>query len=102
MRLMTNKSIKQFAAQYPDAATALLGWARVVEKADWKTSADVKATFNQASIINHERVVFNIGGNKYRLVAAVLFDRGWVLVKWFGTHAAYDKINVEEVQWSSR
>lgn len=64
----------------------------------WLTPNDVKASYATASILGRNRVVFNIGGNKYRLVVAVLYASHKVLIKFVGTHAQYDNINANEVE----
>lgn len=76
---------------------ALDAWFAEVSKADWQSSADVKRLYASASVIGAERVVFNIKGNDYRLVVAVRYDLGIVWIKWIGTHADYDRIDVREV-----
>lgn len=74
-------------------------WFAEVEKVHWRTSAELKKQYSSASIINAERVVFNIKGNDYRLVVSINYDFGILLIRWLGTHAEYDKINVEEVSY---
>jgi mRNA interferase HigB len=76
-------------------------WFQEVRKAQWKSSADVKASYAHASVVGADRVVFNIKGNAYRLVVAVDYRRGIVFIKWLGTHAAYDKIDVKTVKYES-
>ena len=73
---------------------SLDAWFQEVSKATWKNIADVKRRYATASIISAERIVFNIKGNDYRLVAAVDFEKTIVWIKWIGTHKAYDKIDV--------
>jgi len=76
---------------------ALRAWAQTVRRSQWASSADIKASFASASIIGADRVVFNIKGNNYRLVAAVNYKAGLLFLKWFGTHAEYDYIDVKTV-----
>lgn len=64
-------------------------------------SAGVKASYAHASVVGADRVVFNIKGNAYRLVVAVDYRRGIVFIKWLGSHAAYDKIDVKTVKYES-
>ena len=82
--------------------TVLAAWYHEVARATWRNSADVKKSYSTASIVGEERVVFNIKGNSYRLVAAVDFGRQTVFVKWIGSHEDYDKINVKEVQYGDQ
>jgi len=80
-----------------DAQGPLASWHDAVLKAAWQTPQEVKAQFGQASICGNNRVVFNVGGNKYRLVVEVQYRCGIVWVKFVGTHAQYDVIDVETV-----
>jgi mRNA interferase HigB len=76
---------------------ALNAWFDEVRKTRWTSSVDVKRLYATASIVSAERIVFNIKGNDYRLVVAVDFEKGIVWIKWIGTHADYDQIDVMEV-----
>lgn len=80
-----------------DAEQPLRAWVHVVRGADWSKPTDVKSMFSTADIIGNERIVFNIGGNKYRLVAAVHYRGKRVYVRFIGTHKDYDKIDAETV-----
>lgn len=75
----------------------LRAWLYEVERAEWQSSAELKAMFRSASVINAERVVFNIKGNEHRLVAAIDYKNQVLLVKWLGTHREYDELNVATV-----
>jgi mRNA interferase HigB len=81
---------------------SLDAWYEEAKRADWKTPADVKASFGSASLVGPDRVVFNIKGNSYRLVAAVNYRRGILFIKWFGTHRQYDAIDVGTVEYESQ
>lgn len=76
----------------------LENWFHEVQRAKWLSSADLKAVFNWASIISADRVVFDVLTNRYRLVAAIDYEKGIVWIKCIGTHADYDKVDVREVQ----
>ncbi len=76
----------------------LEAWNEEVLRASWKTSADIKRQYSTASILNSERVVFNIKGNDYRLVTAIDYQRQIVFIKWIGTHKQYDKIDAVTVR----
>ena len=82
---------------YADAKQALEDWHAQVRKADWVTPADVKATYGDASILKGSRVVFNICGNKYRLIAKVNFPYRVVYIRFVGTHREYDQVDAETV-----
>ena len=81
----------------PAVKSALAAWFDEVSKAKWAGAADVKRLYATASIVNAERIVFNIKGNDYRLVVSVDFEKGIVWIKWIGTHKAYDRIDVTQV-----
>jgi mRNA interferase HigB len=72
-------------------------WFAELTRATWKNSAELKKQFTTASVVSSERVVFNIKGNDYRLVAAIDYRFQIAFVIWIGTHREYDKINVEKV-----
>jgi len=78
--------------------TALRAWLHEAERARWETPVDVKKAHATASVIDGERVAFNIKGNDYRLVTAIDYARQAVFIKWIGTHKDYDRIDVKEVQ----
>ena len=94
MIVVSRKKLKDFWQKHPDARTALLLWERRVKAADWQTFNDVKQDFGDADQVGDERIVFNIRGNHYRLIAIVKVRNHRVYVRWIGTHKAYDKINV--------
>lgn len=78
---------------------ALDAWFDEVSKAQWASTADVKKLYRTASVVTNERIVFNIKGNDYRLVAAVDFEKGIVWIKWLGSHKDYDKIDAGRVKY---
>jgi mRNA interferase HigB len=80
-----------------DSKGALQSWFDEASKAAWLTPQDIKAQYRSASICGNNRVVFNIAGNKYRSVVEMQYRAGIVWVKFVGTHAQYDQINVENV-----
>lgn len=99
MRVIAKRTLKTFWEQsgHEDAQSPLEAWHDIVLKADWKTPQDIKDVFKNASIVANNRVVFNIAGNKYHLVVEIQYQAGIVWVKFLGTHADYDKIDVETV-----
>ena len=78
---------------------ALDAWFHEVKKARWKNSMDVKRLYATASIVSADRVVFNIKGNDFRLIAAVDYEKSIVWIKWIGTHRAYDQVDAKEVEY---
>lgn len=73
-------------------------WADEVKKAVWSQAADIKAHYRSASVLKNRRVVFNIQGNDYRLVASVAYRYQAVYVKFIGTHAEYDAVDAETIE----
>ena len=82
--------------------TALDAWCCEVESAEWRSSQDVKRAHANASVLDSERIVFNIKGNDYRLIAAIDYPRQIVFVKWLGSHREYDKIDARRVQYGDQ
>jgi mRNA interferase HigB len=74
-------------------------WFAEVQRATWKNSAELKQQYRSASVVSAERVVFNLKGNEFRLVAAINYDYQVLLVTWLGTHREYDKIDVKRVEY---
>jgi mRNA interferase HigB len=99
MRVIAKSTLVKFWRQpeHKDAIGALQSWYEEVIKADWNTPQEIKAQYRSASICGNNRVVFNIAGNKYRLVVEMQYKAGIVWIKFIGSHAQYDQINVENV-----
>jgi len=104
VRIIARKTLKVFVDSLQGSKdqkavkSALDAWFHEVQIATWKTPTDVVRSYANASIVA-DRVVFNIKGNSYRLVVAVDYRRQIVFIKWLGTHAAYDKIDVKMVRY---
>jgi mRNA interferase HigB len=102
MRLIARSTLTRFVEAHKDQK-ALLGvieaWFHEVRAARWQNSAEVKQTYASASILSADRVVFNIKGNDYRIVAAIDYGRQIVFIKWIGTHRDYDKIDARTIQY---
>ena len=84
-------------SRYADSSDAIEAWFDVATKANWRSPADVKAAFGNASIVGNNRVVFNIKGNDYRLIVAIAYKMQWAYVKFIGTHKQYDAIDAATV-----
>ncbi|WP_239250272.1 type II toxin-antitoxin system HigB family toxin [Candidatus Nitrotoga sp. M5] len=95
--LSTLKAFWQENPEYTDAKEATLAWYRHTLHADWSSPAEVKQDFRNASILKDCRVVFNIAGNKYRLVVWINYPYRVVYIYFIGTHAQYDKIDVQTI-----
>lgn len=100
MRIIAKRTLRQFwerERRFADAKRALEDWYTQVCRADWSTPADVKAHYGDASILRGSRVVFNICGNKYRLIVKISYPYRVVYIRFVGTHAEYDVIDAETV-----
>ena len=93
----TIKAVWELNPDYTDAKEQALAWYRHTLKADWSSPKAVKSDFGNASILQDGRVVFNIAGNKYRLVAWINYPYPVVYVRFFGTHKQYDKIDAQTI-----
>lgn len=98
MRVISRKRLREFWEKpgRRDAEQPFKAWFREAARADWASPADVKAAYRSASIVGNSRVVFNIAGNKYRLVVRVNYAYRVVYVRFIGTHREYDMIDVTE------
>ena len=97
MRVIARKPLLQFSIAHPDAKAGLDARYHEARAAAWKSSADIKARYRSASLINKRRVVFNIRGNKFRLVADINYPVGIVYIRFIGTHEEYGRIDVENI-----
>jgi len=97
MRIIALSTLRVFWERHPDAELPLRNWYAEASRADWSTPVEIKAAYRNASFVANNRVVFNIKGNDYRLVAAVHYDRKQMFIRFVGTHRQYDKINVETI-----
>jgi len=93
MHVISRKKLREFWAKHKDAEQALKAWFHEAVCASWENSAAIKARYVSASIVSAERVVFNVCGNKYRLVVAIRYDAKIVLIRFVGTHKEYSKVN---------
>jgi mRNA interferase HigB len=106
MRIIARRTLVAFiesrrrSADHAAVKAALSAWFAEASKARWTTMADIKALYSSASVVSADRVVFNIKGNDYRLVAAIDFEKAIVFIKWIGSHKDYDKINVREIAYN--
>lgn len=99
MRIIAVSTLRDFWSRpgRGDAEQPLRAWVHVVTAADWSKPIDIKQTFRNADILPNSRAIFNIGGNKYRLVAAIHYRGKRIYVRFIGTHKDYDKIGAETV-----
>jgi len=99
MRVIALSTLKRFCDDKAsaDARDPLLAWYRHAVRADWRTPAEVKRDFGSASILRDGRVVFNIAGNKYRLVVWINYAYAVIYIRFIGTHRQYDRIDAQTI-----
>jgi mRNA interferase HigB len=97
MRVIARRTLRDFWKKHADAEGPLEAWFAEVGAATWTPMADIKRHYAAASVIDNERVVFNVGGNKYRLVVKLWFPGHAVWIKFIGTHKAYDQVDVKKL-----
>jgi mRNA interferase HigB len=97
MRIIAKKALKEFWRKEPAAKSSLEAWYAEAIDAQWSSPADVKASYGTASILKDGRVVFNIGGNKYRLVVWINYKFYTIYVRFVGTHRQYDAIDPQTI-----
>ena len=97
MRIIAKKILREFWEIHTDSEDQLKTWFKEASKAAWSNPTDIKEEYAKASILKGGRVVFNICGNKYRLVVDINCLRQWVFIRFIGTHSEYDKIDANEI-----
>ena len=97
MRIIAKRTLREYWEHNSESKEPLESWYSVALTADWANPADVKRQYRNASILKDSRVVFNIGGNKFRLIVKINYPYRVVYVRFIGTHKDYDEINAEEV-----
>jgi len=97
MNVISKRTLVEFYNEHPQAKTPLEVWHSDTRKAQWESPDDIKKFYASASFLKDNRVVFNIGGNRYRLIVHIDYKRKIVRVKFIGTHAQYDKIDAKEI-----
>lgn len=92
MVVISYGTLKEFYSVHADAKDALNNWYRLASRANWSSFHEVKRMFNSADIIGNDHYIFNIRGNKYRIIALIFFDIRTLYIRFVGTHADYDKL----------
>lgn len=96
-RIFSKSTLKDFWMKNPDSEQYLKTWFDTAMNSNWKTPNEVKKTYANASILKESRIVFNIKGNTYRLVAKFNFEKQWIFIRFIGTHNEYDKIDANSI-----
>ncbi|MBY5794762.1 type II toxin-antitoxin system HigB family toxin [Rhizobium leguminosarum bv. viciae] len=98
MQIIAKSVLRAFWERHPQARTLLSVWYSTVSRAEWTGPSDIKTMFGaNVDFVGDNRIIFDIGGNKYRLIVHVAYRYRRVLIKFVGTHAEYDRINPETV-----
>ena len=97
MRVIAKKILRAFWEVHSDSEQQLKSWFRETCKAVWKNPNEIKVEYPSASILNNNRIVFNIKGNNYRLIVKINFEYEMVWIRFIGTHEEYDKINANTI-----
>lgn len=99
MRVVATNTLKEYWEKYPPSQQSLKAWMQEVEMSSWDTPQSLKLKYRTASILSGKRVVFNISGNKYRLIVDIEFRLKIVFITWFGTHSEYDLIDAKTIKY---
>jgi mRNA interferase HigB len=97
MVIISKSALHEFAELHKNAEDPLDDWYRKAKNADWSNSHDVKKTFGSVDAVGNDRYVFNIKGNKYRLIAMIHFNRRTIYIRFVGTHSEYDNIDATTI-----
>lgn len=97
MVVISQRTLRNFYQVHPDAEEALNNWYKIACFSDWGSLADIKQMFNSVDFVGNDRFVFNIRGNKYRLVVLILFSVRTIYIRFVGTHSEYDKIDCSTI-----
>ena len=97
MKIQNRELLHKFVKKHADSARAMQKFIDIVEDAYWQNFSDIKADFNSVDYVTNERYVFDIKGNKYRIIAVIIFVGGVFFIRFVGTHADYSKINAKNI-----
>ena len=99
MRIVSHRKLKDFYTTpgREDSAVPLERWYEMTEAAEWHSYAEMKADFGFVDAVGNQHYVFNIRGNRYRLVVVVKFGMGYVFIRFVGTHEEYDRIDASTI-----
>ncbi len=97
MRIIARKTLRDFWETHPDAEQSLRAWFHDTKIANWAGPADIRSAYSSASFLVNNRVVFNIRGNRYRLIVTINYDYHIVYIRFIGSHAEYDQIDAATI-----
>ncbi len=96
-RIFAKSTLREFWVKHPDSEQYLKTWYDTSMNSEWKNQNEIRMTYASASILKNSRIVFNIKGNSYRLVAKFNFEKKWIFIRFIGTHVEYDKIDANTI-----
>jgi mRNA interferase HigB len=96
-RIFAKRTLRQYWEKNSDSAQYLKTWYDTAMNSDWKTPYEVKQTYANSSILKDSRIVFNIKGNSYRLVAKFNYEKQWIFIRFIGTHSEYERIDANTI-----
>lgn len=99
MRIIATSTIREFWTKYPECEQALKSWIQEAERASWNSPQELKTQYSSASVITGKRNVFNINGNRYRLIVDIEFRLQIIFIVWFGSHEEYDLIDSKTISY---
>jgi mRNA interferase HigB len=97
VRVIAKKTLREFWMKHSDCEEQLKSWYREAIEANWNSPQDIKTDYPSASFLQDNKVVFNIKGNKYRLIVKINYHFGMIWIRFVGTHAEYDKVNASKI-----
>ena len=97
MRVIAKRTLREFWEKHPDCEHQLKAWCSEAEQANWKNPNEIKREYPSASILEDNRIVFNIKGNHYRLIVKLNYKFSVVWIRFIGTHAEYDRIDARKI-----
>jgi mRNA interferase HigB len=101
MRIFSISTLKKGWTKHPNAETNLRNWYKKIQEKEYHSLLEITKDFSKSDAVGSDRIVFNIKGNDYRLVAGFNFDFQFCYIKFFGTHAEYDKIDAKKIEFNS-
>ncbi len=97
MHIVKLKTLQEFWQKHPDCKQSLLTWFKIIKHSSFKNAYELKLVFPYVSVLNDNRIVFNIKGNSYRLIVKFNFSEGRAFIRFVGTHTEYDNINANTI-----
>jgi mRNA interferase HigB len=96
-RIISKRALKEFWKKYPDSKVYLETWYETAKAATWVNPNEIKEFYASVSILKNSRVVFNICGNKFRLIVKINYLKQWIFIRFVGTHKEYDQIDANNI-----